>query len=1323
TNVGATETTGFGIPTNCTPPWSGGQRDVWFTFTTTATLIDISICINGITMLQPQVALYRGDCTGLFEVICLQAPIGEADLQLDVLALDPSIPYFIRVNDYSATGTPNSGTFDLCVKEFIPPAVIDDVTVTTCTGSIFDTGDAGGEYSNNENINFSICPTDPHDCIVLDIVSYDIENGFDNLFIHNGPDNSTPPIFAVTGVGTNLNIPVSTTGCVTLNFVSDGSVTADGFELNWQCTSGGCPTPPADIVACTGSFFDSGGAAGDYSNNENDQTIICPDDPTQCVTLGFTQFEIENFFDNLTILDGAGQFSPPIGSFTGTNSPGTVTATNDGCLTVIFTSDGSVTDPGWSANIVCNTCGLAPPCTGVDPMCAGIPDDCSLACDLGAQAAPGLCPGAAPIVQTYCISNVGATPSSPYSSQTGCAGGGDQANPAADIWYTFVASANEMNITLQSNLTAANLALYQGDQCGALFNVACAISNDGTVTLNSTAIVIGQTYYIQISGADAMDQADDMTLELESIKDCTLCFNAGLPEITPDPGAGFSPGQTVQFCYTVTEWNQSSANWIHAAVPIFGSAWDASTLMPVSSPPSCDGQGTWAWYTSFTSTNTNITYGPGFAYDSPLGGPFDGDPGNNFGDNCQGLVDFEFCWSIQVASPLPPGPIDASMAIDVLGDSESGSWGSNDCQGDINPSFNLPPINNCNQPQVAVTSVNADCGAGTLGSIDLTPTGTGPFTYVWNDPMIGDVSSAANLPAGTYTIEVTDNGEACPTLVSVDILEVGTLAPATNLISNVLCGSGVGSAEVVNTNGTGPYTYFWSNGETTQIATGLSVGTNTVNVVDANGCVGFSSIDIGFDTQPLALSVSPSTSICAGDNTVLSVSGAASYSWSPTTGLSSPNSSTPTASPTTTTTYTVTGSVIGPNLVQNGNFEQGNTGFTSDYGPPQGGAFGPLSVPGTYDIDTDPANTHINFASCQDNSTVGIGQMLIANGSQNAGDNIWCQTVDVVPGNDYIYSAFGASVVPGTPAILELTIDGASVSTLALSSTTCDWTFFGANVNSGASTQVQLCITNLETADGGNDFAIDDIEFRPVCQGTETVTVEVSDIETSLVNTTDEICGGDGMGSAEVQATGGIVGADYTYLWDDPGAQTDALATGLLAGTYTVTVTDDIGCIDVLSVDILGPPPVTGVTSLLAPSTCEGQNPGQAFVTPNPGNSPFTFLWSNGETNFQAFNLTPGINTVTIIDANGCSGVETIDVPTTPLPLIDNVTGTRATCGEANGSIEVQGTIQNGPALYSVDGGLTTQADGLFQNLPAGAYEVVIIDDLGCQASQTFILD
>jgi uncharacterized repeat protein (TIGR01451 family) len=148
----------------------------------------------------------------------------------------------------------------------------------------------------------------------------------------------------------------------------------------------------------------------------------------------------------------------------------------------------------------------------------------------------------------------------------------------------------------------------------------------------------------------------------------------------PQPVGGYAPGTTVNFCFSLDGYSQTGVNWVHGMGIDFGPGWDTATFNPYAPATSCDGMGNWAWYSSCTSSNSGVVFGPGFYYDSPSGattGTLDGDPGNNYGDNCQVNV-WTFCWTIQTSS-VATVPIPLTGTVFITSDGVSGSWGTSGC--------------------------------------------------------------------------------------------------------------------------------------------------------------------------------------------------------------------------------------------------------------------------------------------------------------------------------------------------------------------------------------------------------------------------------------------------------------------------------------------------------------------------------------------------------------------------------------------------------------------------------------------------------------------
>lgn len=263
-NIGATASNiGFGNNPSC---FNGGlaPRDVWFSFTTNDTTVDYSITVSGLAnagfpaMLNPQVALYRGECItdGLAELACISAAPGETQVRLDVYGLTPNVTYFLRISDYSPTATPNSGSFQLCVDQLSPIFVITDGSSTACFGELYDSGGPDGNYGPNENHTFTICPTDPHSCINFTLDYYNVEGGdfgvpdqisfFDASTADPGAliGSIGGSSFPTDGGGGGVCYAVqASSGCLTVVFQSDAFVNLEGFAGSWQCSTTPCADP------------------------------------------------------------------------------------------------------------------------------------------------------------------------------------------------------------------------------------------------------------------------------------------------------------------------------------------------------------------------------------------------------------------------------------------------------------------------------------------------------------------------------------------------------------------------------------------------------------------------------------------------------------------------------------------------------------------------------------------------------------------------------------------------------------------------------------------------------------------------------------------------------------------------------------------------------------------------------------------------------------------------------------------------------------------------------------------------------------------------
>lgn len=449
---------------------------------------------------------------------------------------------------------------------------------------------------------------------------------------------------------------------------------------------------------------------------------------------------------------------------------------------------------------------------------------------------------------------------------------------------------------------------------------------------------------------------------------------------------------------------------------------------------------------------------------------------------------------------------------------------------------NLPNINII--PDASVTV----CGGGSVNNAVLNAV-PGLGSYLWSN---GATTATTTVQqAGLYTLTVTDSIGCTKT---DSILVISSPSIVISDTSGSLCAPSSGSIDVSVSGGIAPFTYNWTgpNGfvATTEDLSGINIGTYILTVYDAAGCIQDHIVTITLPT--IAIDAGPDTvSICLGDSTTLTVTGATYYTWNGGSLVNETGASV-SVSPTQTTTYTVVGQQPGQELVANGDFQGGNTGFTTQYQYTTTN----LVPEGTYAVVTNPTPLHQAFLGSD--HTTGTTNFMAVNGSINPGYKVWCQTVNVIPNTDYNFSTWISTLVVSSPAELEFSIDGQLLGTpISAPGALNTWTQFFATWNSGSATTVEICIVNANTTAGGNDFGLDDISFTPVCTGIDQVTVVVNAPPTVSLGADDSLC----IGSSTLLDAGQGFGS---YLWSDGSTgQTLLVST---AGSYSVTVTDANGC-------------------------------------------------------------------------------------------------------------------------------------------------------------------
>ncbi|PZR23562.1 MAG: hypothetical protein DI539_02865 [Flavobacterium psychrophilum] len=627
----------------------------------------------------------------------------------------------------------------------------------------------------------------------------------------------------------------------------------------------------------------------------------------------------------------------------------------------------------------------------------------------------------------------------------------------------------------------------------------------------------------------------------------------------------------------------------------------------------------------------------------------------------------------------------------------------------------------------ADSQTNILCFGDATGDATVSVTGgTVPYTYSWDTTPAQTTATATGLTAGTYTVTITDDN-GCTTTQSFTITEPAAPLTATaDSQTDVLCyGEATGDATVSVTGGTGAYTYSWDTTpvQTTATATGLTAGTYTVTVTDANACTTTQSFTITEPAAPLAATAGAQTDVlCYGNATgsaTVNVTGgttAYTYSWDTT-----PVQTTATATGLTAGTYTVTVTdANGCTTTQSFTITQPALPLASTGGPQvnvlcYGNATGSatVNVTGgtgayTYSWNTTPVQTTATATG-------------LAAGTY---------TVTITDANGCTTTQSFTITQPAAPLAATA---GAQTNVLCYGNATGSAT---VNVTGGTTaytyswntTPVQTTATATGLTAGTYTVTVTDANGCTTTQSF-TITQPAAPLSATTGGTqTNVLCFGNATGSATVNVTGGTI--PYTYSWNTSPVQTTATATGLTAGTYTVTVTDANGCTTTQSFTITQPAAALaatagGQTNVL----CYGAATGSATVNVTGGTTAYTYSWNTTpvQTTATATGLTAGTYTVTVTDANGCTTTQSFTITQPASAVTATTTHTDEQClGDNNGSITVMPQGGTAPYTASLNGGAATPVPAapagtpiVFNGLGGGNYTIVVTDANGCTVSST----
>ena len=589
-----------------------------------------------------------------------------------------------------------------------------------------------------------------------------------------------------------------------------------------------------------------------------------------------------------------------------------------------------------------------------------------------------------------------------------------------------------------------------------------------------------------------------------------------------------------------------------------------------------------------------------------------------------------------------------------------------------------------------ITKTDATCNGVANGSATVNVTGgsIGDYTYRWSNG--ATTQTISNLAAATYTVTVTDGG-GCTSSQSVSIQSISNIIIQT-AFTNSVCGGATGTASVTSVaGGTAPYTYRWSNGATTPSVSNLAAGNYTVTVTSTGGCTATANFTI-LGQGNLVLQTAFTNSVCGGATgtaSVISVTGSTApytYSWS--NGATTPSVSNLAAGNYTVTVTSAGGCTATANFTIQG---QGTITLTVASSPTScGGSTGMASVSSVTGGTAPYTYRWNNGATSQTISNVGTGiyyvtvtdavgctatrsvevqgtnslQITVSNTKADCNGANGTATVTAITGGAAPYT-YKWSTGATTASITGLAVGSYTVTVSEVSGCSTSTTVvIGANssivlattttpsVCGGATGTASVTSVTGGTApftyrwhNGGTTATIIGLATGPYLVTVTDATgcsrstiVDVGSVSNVVATTTVSaaFCVG-ATGTATVATvTGGTV--PFTYRWST-GATTQTIIN-LLAGSYTVTVTDAKGCISPSS-SVIVPTISSTITAIpsISNATC-GKVNGQISISAIGGTTPFTYKWSDLSTSTTLKNRTglgAGAYAVVITDSNGCT--------------------------------------------------------------------------------------
>jgi hypothetical protein len=663
-----------------------------------------------------------------------------------------------------------------------------------------------------------------------------------------------------------------------------------------------------------------------------------------------------------------------------------------------------------------------------------------------------------------------------------------------------------------------------------------------------------------------------------------------------------------------------------------------------------------------------------------------------------GSGQYTYTWSdgqtTATATNLSPG-IYTCLVIDDI-------WGCGNQE-----TFTIAQLNSLN---ATLTGTNVSCYGNNDGTLNAGATGgSGSYKYTWS-PILPTLPAHTGLSPSLYSLTLIDLTCGNNITVNFDITEPDPLQSNTISSQNLSCDSlnCNGGISLNISGGNPPYSLSWDNGDSLAVRNNLCAGTYIITVNDSNSCpplIVTRTISSTLSTPSITISTTDNyscdTSLCNGAINITENSGATPYTylWN--------NSN---------TNANISGLCAGTNsiIVTDTNsciFD--TSGITINFNS----SFLPLLSTTVNNISCNNAGdgsasiTAIsNLAYCASSpyftsysnielvSLIGDGDSIV-NNTANLEDSYENYTnlyttlsanqlynIDIILG---VANGIGSGWMAGAKVFVDWNIDGdfddigEDIGTIinqdnSIPNLNSIQFTTPSNLSSGA--------TRLRVVSQFNSDSFGPCETGlPIYYGaTEDYTIIISGSSTN------------------------------SYLWSN-GATTQQI-TGLSAGIYYCTLTDNSGCSNTDTVEIFEPTPIL-VSESITHIDCNGLNNGTATLSITGGTLPYSINWNGSDTNA----LNGGQHNYTITDNSGCSINDSIFInEPTEINITTLITNSINCFNDSDGSIDLSVVGGNGAYSYSWSNGAITQN---LSNITAGQYIATVTDSNNCSMNDTVIID